>query len=132
MKVAKALPLPPCRVNVLVISGGTEYKEYSALYDFKTRFVCSIMIYAKWSVYEGVDYSFVLQDYVPKSTSVDLDLPTELEDYPNQDTPVIVLTANAVTGAREMYLEEGFDDFLSKPIASEKLEKMLRNGEFNF
>ena len=49
----------------------------------------------------------------------------ELSDYPNKDTPVIVLTANAVTGAREMYLKEGFDDFLSKPIASDKLEKML-------
>lgn len=47
------------------------------------------------------------------------------ESYPNQDTPVIALTANAVTGAREMYLEAGFDDFLSKPINPDKLEKMI-------
>ena len=47
------------------------------------------------------------------------------EDYPCKDTPVIILTANAVTGAREMYLREGFYDFLSKPVNPDKLEKML-------
>lgn len=48
-----------------------------------------------------------------------------MTEYPCQDTPVIALTANAVTGAREMYLREGFDDFLSKPVDPEKLEKMV-------
>ena len=43
----------------------------------------------------------------------------------NLDTPVIALTANAVTGAREMYMENGFTDFLAKPIAYDKLEKLL-------
>lgn len=47
------------------------------------------------------------------------------ENNPNRSIPIIALTANAVTGAREMYLSEGFRDFLSKPISSEKLEKML-------
>lgn len=49
----------------------------------------------------------------------------EWQEYPCQDTPVIALTANAVTGAREMYLKEGFQDFLSKPVNPEKLEKMI-------
>lgn len=40
-------------------------------------------------------------------------------------TPVIALTANAITGAKEMYLAEGFDAFLSKPINPEKLEQMI-------
>lgn len=49
------------------------------------------------------------------------------DSYPNQNTPVIALTANAVTGAKEMYLEAGFDDFLSKPINPDKLEKMIQD-----
>lgn len=44
-------------------------------------------------------------------------------DIPCKDMPVIILTANAVTGAREEYLEEGFTDFLAKPIDSTHLEK---------
>ncbi|MBP5330981.1 MAG: response regulator [Lachnospiraceae bacterium] len=49
----------------------------------------------------------------------------EMKDSPNAGTPVIVLTANAITGAREQYLQEGFDDFLTKPIVAEKLEKLI-------
>lgn len=51
----------------------------------------------------------------------------EMVEYPCRETPVIALTANAVTGAREMYLREGFEDFLAKPVNPEKLEKMILN-----
>ncbi|MBR6223939.1 MAG: response regulator [Lachnospiraceae bacterium] len=47
-----------------------------------------------------------------------------MEDSINRNTPVIILTANAVAGAREKYMEEGFDNFLSKPIDPDRLEKM--------
>ena len=39
--------------------------------------------------------------------------------------PIIALTANAVVGMREMFLENGFDDFISKPIDISKLDEML-------
>ena len=38
---------------------------------------------------------------------------------------IVALTANAVVGMREMFLENGFDDFLSKPIDVSKLDEML-------
>ena len=41
------------------------------------------------------------------------------------NTTVIALTANAVVGAKERYLEAGFDDYLSKPSEVEKLEEKL-------
>ena len=41
-------------------------------------------------------------------------------------TKVIALTANAVVGAREQYMSVGFDDYLSKPISLQDLEKALR------
>ena len=43
----------------------------------------------------------------------------------NKNTPAIALTANAISGAREMYLESGFEDYLSKPVEGMRLEKML-------
>lgn len=42
-----------------------------------------------------------------------------------KDTPIIALTANAMTGARERYIKEGFDDYISKPVEGDYLEKML-------
>ncbi|MCR5720468.1 MAG: response regulator, partial [Lachnospiraceae bacterium] len=46
-------------------------------------------------------------------------------DNPNLNTPVVCLTANAISGARDEYLAAGFDDYLTKPIESDKLESML-------
>ncbi len=42
------------------------------------------------------------------------------------DTPVVVLTANAIEGAKEMYFREGFVDYLSKPIDQVELDRVLR------
>ena len=39
---------------------------------------------------------------------------------------VVAFTANAVSGAREMFLQEGFDEFISKPIETLELERILR------
>jgi len=40
-------------------------------------------------------------------------------------TPIVALTANAVSGARDMYLEYGFEDYLAKPIVGTGLERLL-------
>ena len=43
----------------------------------------------------------------------------------NQNTTVIALTANAVAGCREKYLEYGFNDYIAKPVEAEKLDETL-------
>lgn len=48
------------------------------------------------------------------------------QDDPNSGTPCIVLTANAIAGARDNYMKQGFEDYLSKPIDGTEFEKMLQ------
>ena len=43
-----------------------------------------------------------------------------------QDLPVIALTANTISGAREMFRNEGFTEFIPKPIERAVLERVLR------
>lgn len=47
------------------------------------------------------------------------------ENGKNKRTPVIILTANALSGMKEEYMEQGFDDYLSKPVNGEALEEAL-------
>ena len=47
------------------------------------------------------------------------------EDKLCEGIPIVMLTANAIAGDKERYISEGFDDFLSKPIDPEKLDKMV-------
>jgi CheY-like chemotaxis protein len=49
-----------------------------------------------------------------------------LKEDPNFKTPVIALTANAISGVKKTYLEWGFNDYISKPINLELMEKVLR------
>ncbi|MCR5777297.1 MAG: response regulator [Lachnospiraceae bacterium] len=49
------------------------------------------------------------------------------DENKNIGTPIIVLTANTVAGAREKFIEEGFDDYLSKPVNSDILEAIVRH-----
>ena len=50
----------------------------------------------------------------------------KIKDTFDFDTPVVALTANAVTGSREYYLNEGFSDYLSKPIDKNEFDRVLR------
>ena len=48
------------------------------------------------------------------------------EDSLNKETKIVVLTANAVAGSRQMYMDEGFDDYLTKPLDSKMLEQTVK------
>ncbi len=47
------------------------------------------------------------------------------DDHLADGIPIIALTADAIVGARDIYLKEGFTDYLSKPVMYEELEKIL-------
>ncbi len=50
----------------------------------------------------------------------------KLKELPDFNIPVIVLTADAIVGKKEEYLKEGFDDYLSKPIDNNELNRILK------
>lgn len=72
-------------------------------------------------------YDLILLDHMmPDLDGIEtLKAMQNLGDFLCKGVPVIALTANAISGAKEMYLQTGFSDFLSKPIKPEKLERML-------
>lgn len=72
-------------------------------------------------------YDIIFMDHMmPELDGVEtLHMLREDKENPNKDGMIIALTANAVAGCREMYLEYGFNDYFSKPIQSDKLEKLL-------
>lgn len=49
----------------------------------------------------------------------------KMTDGLNFNTPVVALTANAVLGARQLYIDEGFSDYISKPVDTVRLEQVL-------
>ena len=76
------------------------------------------------------DVDIVFLDYMmPEMDGIDtLKAIRALDDPVKSKVPVVVLTANVVSGAREMFIQEGFNDYLSKPIEIDKLEKVLLNN----
>ncbi len=50
------------------------------------------------------------------------------KSLPNFETPVIMLTANALAGMREQYMDVGFADYVSKPVRGAKLEEAIRRN----
>ena len=72
-------------------------------------------------------YDIIFLDHkMPEMDGIEtLQAMKEMTDNINSATPVISLTANAISGAREQYISAGFQDYLTKPINSEKLENLI-------
>lgn len=73
-------------------------------------------------------YDIILMDHMmPEPDGIQtLHMIREDRDNINRDTKMIVFTANAIEGCKEQYLEEGFVDYLSKPVKVEELERALK------
>ena len=73
------------------------------------------------------EYDMILLDHMmPQMDGVEtLHKMKEMQLLSKKSTPVIAITANAIVGAREFYLENGFTDYLSKPVLPKNLNEML-------
>ncbi|MCR4895356.1 MAG: response regulator [Lachnospiraceae bacterium] len=103
LTVAKGL-LKPTAVQVTTCGGGQETLNLVRKHRFDLIF---------------------LDQRMPEMDGVEtLHRMREMEDNLCTDTPVICLTANAISGAREQFIQAGFNDYLSKPIDAGRLEQI--------
>ena len=74
-------------------------------------------------------YDIIFLDHMmPKMDGIEVIREIRKNSLVSEASKVIVLTANAVIGAKERYLSEGFDGYLTKPIENKELEKCLRQN----
>jgi CheY-like chemotaxis protein len=75
---------------------------------------------------EESHYHLILMDHMmPEMDGVEATQIIRADEDPGTHIPIVALTANAVNGAMEMFLVNGFDDFLSKPIDGAALCRCL-------
>ena len=72
----------------------------------------------------GEKYDLILMDdMMPKMSGVET--LKRLKDISTFNIPTIALTANAISGMKEKYIEEGFDNYIAKPINRDELESVI-------
>ena len=89
----------------------------------------------KRSISEKREYDIVFMDHMMpgmdgiETTTAIRAWEKELQEKGNlrKQVPIIALTANAVVGMREMFIENSFNDFISKPIDVSKLDEILNH-----
>lgn len=117
---AKILVVDDTSMNLLVISQLLK----------KTHMRVDTCLSGKECLYmvQKEHYDVILLDHMmPGMDGIEtLKLLRDMYNHKCQDVPVIALTANAIVGVREMYMREGFNDYLSKPVESSELEAMIK------
>ncbi len=117
------------KATVLVVDDNLVNLEVAA--GLLQRYECKVLSAASGRegliCLENEQVNMVFLDYMmPDMDGIDtLKEIRKLHDGEFSKLPVICLSANVVSGAKEMFLNEGFDDYLSKPIEIPKLEKAI-------
>ena len=65
----------------------------------------------------------LLDDMMPKLSGVNT--LKKLKEDSNFNIPTVALTANAISGMKEKYLNDGFDDYMAKPISKDELNRII-------
>ncbi|MDR3233062.1 MAG: response regulator [Planctomycetaceae bacterium] len=118
---AKVLVVDDIQVNMKVVEG------LMAVYEMQMDF-CTSGEEAIQLVQEN-DYDLVFMDHMmPKMDGIEATvIIRKLPGEKYQKLPIVALTANAMAGMREMFLQNGIDDYLPKPIEILKLDAVLKS-----
>jgi len=118
IKGAKLLIVDDNELNIKVAT--TLLKKYGLNIDS-----CTSGYECLERINNGHEYDIILlDDMMPKMSGKET--LSKLKQIEGFKIPVIALTANAIEGMKEEYLNLGFNDYLSKPIEKKELERVLR------
>ena len=117
---AQILAVDDTRVNITVVKG--------LLKRLKVQFDSALSGQECLNKVKEKHYDIILLDHMmPEMDGIEtLHNMQQMEEYIQNKPVVIALTANAIVGAKEEYIKEGFADYLSKPIDAVQLEDMIR------
>jgi len=113
LKVAEGL-LSPYNVMVDTCLSGPEAIELVKHNKYDIVFMDHMM-----PDMDGIEATALIREWEKEKAQ------NKFHKMPKARVPIIALTANAVSGVREMFIEKGFNDFLAKPIDISKLDDML-------
>ena len=119
---AHVLVVDDNRMNIRVVEG--------LLKEYQIKVSSAISGQEALEMIENMSYDFVFMDHMmPEMDGIEtLHRIRDKVGHYYQKVPIIALTANAAPGNREMFLEEGFDDFVAKPVELSVLERVLRRN----
>lgn len=118
LAAAKILIVDDNNLNLKVASKLLEKQGANNITCVNSGFDCLDRI----SMGEKYDLIF-MDDMMPKMSGKETFL--KLKAIPGFITPVVALTANAISGSKEEYLKVGFSDYLAKPIEKSELTRVL-------
>jgi signal transduction histidine kinase/ActR/RegA family two-component response regulator len=114
---AKILAVDDSKVNLVVLK--------NLLQPYKMNFEACLSGEASIALVKQNAYDLIFMDHMMPGMD-GVAAAAAIRKWENGSAvPIIALTANAISGMREMFLENGFNDYLSKPIAVEKLDKLV-------
>ncbi len=116
----RALVVDDDEMNLLVAGG--------ILRDYQMQVTTALSGKEAISLCEENSYDIIFLDHMmPEMDGVEtMHRLKNLIRYSDENMVIIALTANAVSGSREMFLQEGFDEFVAKPIEPTVFERVMR------
>lgn len=116
----RALIVDDEMMNLMVASG--LFKEYEMVTETAGSGAEAI------EKYRDGEYDIIFMDHMmPRMDGIEaMKRLKEMGRKKGRKTVIVALTANAVSGAKEMFMSEGFDGFIAKPIETGEFERVMR------
>jgi CheY-like chemotaxis protein len=116
---ARVLIVDDVSINLMVAEG--------LLAPYKMQITCVTSGAEAVSLTENNTYDLILMDHLmPTMDGIETAAKIRASAGANPRVPIVALTADAIVGMKEMFLENGFNDYLSKPIEISRMNAIIK------